>query len=91
MLSEWNIEKEQVHCLIRDEGSNMKRAVRLVGLNDKDYTIDKIHAIRSCLGSQENIKIVKEKCKKNFHSFQSFYHRSETTANNSGQTEPTSS
>lgn len=65
MLSEWNIKKEQVHCLIRDEGSNMKRAVRLAALNDIDCTVHKIQlAIRSCLGSQENIKILKQKCKK---------------------------
>ncbi|CAG5041904.1 unnamed protein product [Parnassius apollo] len=65
MLSEWNIKKEQVHCLIRDEGSNMKRAVRLAALNDIDCTVHKIQlAIRSCLSSQENIKILKQKCKK---------------------------
>ncbi|KAF9800697.1 hypothetical protein SFRURICE_015351, partial [Spodoptera frugiperda] len=38
MLSEWNIKKEQLHCLIRDEGSNMKRAGRLAALNDIDCT-----------------------------------------------------
>jgi len=64
MLSEWNIKKDQVHCLIRDEGSNIKRAVQLAALNDIDCTIHKIQlAIRSCLDSQENIKIVKQKCK----------------------------
>lgn len=65
MLSEWNITKEQVQCLIRDEGSNMKRAGRLAALNDVDCTVHKIQlAIRSCLGSQENIKMIKQKCKK---------------------------
>lgn len=65
MLSEWNIKKEQLHCLIRDEGSNMKRAGRLAALNDIDCTVHKIQlAIRSCLGSQENIKILKQKCKR---------------------------
>ncbi|GBO99016.1 Zinc finger BED domain-containing protein 4 [Eumeta japonica] len=31
MLNEWNILKEQVHCMVRDEGSNMKRAMSLAG------------------------------------------------------------
>lgn len=70
MLSEWNIKKEQVHCLIRDEGSNMKRAVRLAALNDIDCTVHKLQlSIRSCFGSQENIKIIKQKCKKNSTHF----------------------
>ncbi|XP_026736461.1 zinc finger BED domain-containing protein 4-like [Trichoplusia ni] len=65
MLSEWNIKKQQLHCPIRDEGSNMKRAARLAALNDIDCTVHKIQlAIRSCLGSQENIKILKQKCKR---------------------------
>lgn len=51
MLCEWNIKKEQLHCLIRDEGSNMKRAARLAAINDIDRTVHKIQlAIRSCLG-----------------------------------------
>ncbi|CAH2091123.1 unnamed protein product [Euphydryas editha] len=65
MLSEWNIKKEQVHCLIRDEGSNMKRAVRLASLNDIDCTVHKMQlAIRNSLDSQETIKIIKQKCKR---------------------------
>ncbi|GBP83066.1 Zinc finger BED domain-containing protein 4 [Eumeta japonica] len=65
MLCEWNIKKEQLHCLITDEGSNMKRAARLAAINDIDCTVHKIQlAIRSCLGTQENIKILKQKCKK---------------------------
>ena len=64
MLREWNIKKEQVHCIIRDEGSNMKRAMRLAAFQDMDCTIHKMQlAIRSCLNSQEKIKIVKQKCK----------------------------
>lgn len=65
MFSEWNIKKEQVHCLIQDEGSNMKRAVRLAALNDIDCIVHKMQlAIRSCLDSQESIKLVKQKCKR---------------------------
>lgn len=36
MLTDWNISKEQVHCIIRDEGVNMKRPKRLSELNDMD-------------------------------------------------------
>ncbi|KAJ3661175.1 hypothetical protein Zmor_005584 [Zophobas morio] len=65
MLTEWNISKQQVHCIIRDEGSNMKRAMRLAVLNDLDCAVHKMQlAIRSGLQSQENITTVEQKCKK---------------------------
>ncbi|KAJ3654653.1 hypothetical protein Zmor_013827 [Zophobas morio] len=65
MLTEWNISKEQVHCIIRDESSNMKRAMRLAVFNDLDCAVHKMQlAIRSGLQSQENITVVKQKCKK---------------------------
>ncbi|GBP23619.1 Zinc finger BED domain-containing protein 4 [Eumeta japonica] len=65
MLSEWNISNDQVHCMIRDEGSNMKRAMRLAKLQDLDCAVHKMQlAIRSSLNSQENIKGIKQKCKK---------------------------
>ncbi|XP_026489384.2 zinc finger BED domain-containing protein 4 [Vanessa tameamea] len=64
MLSEWNIEKQRVHCLIRDEGSNIERAVRLAGLNDIDCTVHRMQlAVRCFLDSQESIKLVEQKCK----------------------------
>ncbi|GBP37459.1 Zinc finger BED domain-containing protein 4 [Eumeta japonica] len=67
MLSEWNISNDQVHCMIRDGGSNMKRAMRLAKLQvqDLDCAVHKMQlAIRSSLNSQENIKGIKQKCKK---------------------------
>ncbi|XP_033218098.1 zinc finger BED domain-containing protein 4-like [Belonocnema kinseyi] len=65
MLAEWNISTEKVHCILRDEGSNMKRGMRLALLDDLDCTVHKMQiAIRHGLQSQENIKDVKEKCKK---------------------------
>lgn len=93
MLSEWNISKEQVHCMIRDEGSNMKRAMRLAVINDLDCTVHKMQlAIRSCLQSQENIKVVKQKCTKiSAHFNHSTIAQKQTTAKNSGQTESTAS
>ncbi|GBP75093.1 Zinc finger BED domain-containing protein 4 [Eumeta japonica] len=57
MLSEWNISNDQVHCMIRDGGSNMKRAMRLAKLQDLDCAVHKMQlAIQSSLNSQENIK-----------------------------------
>ncbi|XP_022823853.1 zinc finger BED domain-containing protein 4-like [Spodoptera litura] len=51
--------------MIRDEGSNMKRAMRLAKFQDLDCAIHMMQlAIRSCLNSQENIKGTKQKCKK---------------------------
>ncbi|XP_033229733.1 zinc finger BED domain-containing protein 4-like [Belonocnema kinseyi] len=65
MPAEWNISTEKVHCIVRDEGSNMKRGMRLVLLDDLDCTVHKMQiAIRHGFQSQENIKDVKEKCKK---------------------------
>ncbi|GBP94378.1 Zinc finger BED domain-containing protein 4 [Eumeta japonica] len=65
MLSEWNISNDQVHCMIRDGCSNMKRAMRLVKLQDLDCAVHKMQlAIQSSLNSQENIKGIKQKCKK---------------------------
>ncbi|XP_046967590.1 zinc finger BED domain-containing protein 4-like [Vanessa cardui] len=64
MLSEWNIEKDRVHCLIRDEGCNMKNVCRLA-LNDIDCAVHKMQLTIDCsLDSQESIKLVIQKCKK---------------------------
>ncbi|GBP12619.1 Zinc finger BED domain-containing protein 4 [Eumeta japonica] len=61
MLSKWNISNDQVHCMIRDGGSNMKRAMRLAKLQDLDCAVHKMQlAIQSSLNSQENIKNVFE-------------------------------
>lgn len=65
MLADWNISNVKVHCMIRDEGSNMKRGMRLALLNDLDCTVHKLQiVIRHGLRSQENIENVKQKCKK---------------------------
>ncbi|XP_033224826.1 zinc finger BED domain-containing protein 4-like [Belonocnema kinseyi] len=65
MLAEWNISTEKVHFIVRDEDSNMKRGMRLALSDDLDCTVHKMQiTIRHGLQSQENIKDVKEKCKK---------------------------
>lgn len=65
MLSEWNINKAQVHCMVRDEGSNMKRAMTLAGFNDIDCTAHKLQTnIKNGLNSQEFLVNMIQKCKK---------------------------
>lgn len=62
MLSEWNINKEKVHCVIQN--GSRKRPAQLA-VNYIECAVYKMQlAIRSCLESQENIKIVRQKCKK---------------------------
>lgn len=58
MLNEWNISAEQVHWMIRDEGSNMRLALFI----DLDCTIHKMQiAIWSSLQSKDKTnKIVKK-------------------------------
>ncbi|CAB3232777.1 unnamed protein product [Arctia plantaginis] len=48
MLTEWNISNDQVHCMIRDEGSNMKRAMRLAKFQDLDCAVKMQLAILAC-------------------------------------------
>lgn len=65
MLDEWGIGKHQVHCMIRDQGSNMKRAMVLSDLRDMDCTVHKLHlVVKTGLKSQQNICDVKMKLKK---------------------------
>lgn len=65
MLAEWNISKNQVHCMIRDGGSNMKRAMALSGINDVDCTVHKLQlAIKAGFQNDEHLQNIKEKCKK---------------------------
>ncbi|GBP70306.1 Zinc finger BED domain-containing protein 4 [Eumeta japonica] len=65
MLNEWNILKEQVHCMVRDEGSNMKRAMSLAGFKDIDCTVHKLQTnIKTALNSQEYLVALTQKCNK---------------------------
>lgn len=65
MLNEWNITKDQVHCMVRDEGSNMKRAMSLAGFKDIDCTVHKLQTnIKSALNSQEFLVTLIQKCNK---------------------------
>lgn len=65
MLTEWCITTEQVHCMVRDEGSNMKRAMILAGFQDIDCTIHKLQTnIKCALNSQQFLVDMIQKCNK---------------------------
>ncbi|XP_013145332.1 PREDICTED: zinc finger BED domain-containing protein 4 [Papilio polytes] len=63
MLRDWNIKDEQLHCFIRDSGSNMVRAMHLVNIPDVSCTV---HQLQLCVRSAFETFEVKEliaKCK----------------------------
>ena len=45
MLMKWNISHTNVHCVLRDAGANMKKALFLSGVNNLDCTVHKIQLI----------------------------------------------
>src|SRR5215469_7811886 len=54
MLEKWKIERAYVHCVMRDSGTNMKKALFLSGINNLDCTIHKLHLrVKSGLDSKE--------------------------------------
>lgn len=46
ILEEWGIHHQKVHCMVRDRGSNMVRAMQLAGFEDVSCTI---HQIQLCI------------------------------------------
>ena len=67
MLIEWGISKNQVHCIIRDEGSNMKRAMAISEFSDIDCTAHKIQlCVKNGLKSHQSIIDIRQKLKKKF-------------------------
>lgn len=64
MLRDWNIQNEQLYCLIRDGGSNMVRAMYLANIPDVSCTVHKLQlCVRSALETCE-VKELLAKCKK---------------------------
>ncbi|KAF9416046.1 hypothetical protein HW555_006458 [Spodoptera exigua] len=56
MLTEWGITRDQVHCIIRDEGSNMKRAMAISQFRDIDCTAHKLQlCVKHGLKSHQNL------------------------------------
>ncbi|GBP74455.1 Zinc finger BED domain-containing protein 1 [Eumeta japonica] len=65
MLMEWGIIKEEIHCFVRDSGSNMKRAMKLGDIPDVSCTIHQLQlCVRTLLDCDEEIKALLSKCKK---------------------------
>ena len=54
MLKKWSILPQNVYCVVRDSGANMKKALFQSGLNNLDCTIHKIQlVIKSGISSQK--------------------------------------
>ncbi|CAG5004267.1 unnamed protein product [Parnassius apollo] len=54
ILEEWGIHLERVHCMVRDRGSNMFKAMQLSGFEDVNCAIHQIQlCIRASVESQE--------------------------------------
>lgn len=65
MLAEWEIDTQKVHCIIRDGGSNMVRAMKLADLQDMDCTVHQIQlCVRAALESSECLSNLVARCRK---------------------------
>lgn len=54
ILEEWGIDRQKVHCMVRDRGSNMVKAMQLSGFEDISCAIHQIQlCIRAGVESQE--------------------------------------
>lgn len=64
LREEWEIPRLKLHVMVRDGGSNMKRAARVLQVNDVDCTVHQLQlCIRSALGSNEYVKSLLARCK----------------------------
>ncbi|XP_047519017.1 zinc finger BED domain-containing protein 4-like [Pieris napi] len=64
MLRDWNIQNEQLHCFIRDGGSNMVRAMHLAEIPDINCTVHQLQlCVRSAL-DETQVKDLLAKCRK---------------------------
>lgn len=65
MLEEWGIDRQTVHCMVRDRGSNMVRAMQLSGFEDVNCAIHQIQlCIRASVESQDWLQQLIAKLKK---------------------------
>ena len=64
MLNKWDIERTNIHCVMRDSGANMKKALFLSGVNNLDCAIHKMQLIvKSGIDSEQEIIEVIRKCR----------------------------
>lgn len=65
MLEEWGILKQNVHCMVRDGGSNMKRACYLSELHNIDCTAHQLHlVVKEAIKKVDTISVLLTKCRK---------------------------
>lgn len=65
MFREWEIAPHNVHCIVRDGGSNMKRGCNLSNFNNTVCTAHKLHlVVKESIKNVELISMVLVKCKK---------------------------
>ncbi|XP_023219004.1 zinc finger BED domain-containing protein 4-like [Centruroides sculpturatus] len=65
MLEEWGIPKQNVHCIVRDGGSNMKRACTLSDINNIDCTAHQLHlVVKEAIKNVDAISMLLTKCRK---------------------------
>ncbi|CAF4878353.1 unnamed protein product [Pieris macdunnoughi] len=65
ILKDWNLSAESVHCILRDRGSNMIKAMNMAHFTDANCTIHQLQlCVRSAMESEEFLLPVIAKCKK---------------------------
>ncbi|GBP71383.1 Zinc finger BED domain-containing protein 4 [Eumeta japonica] len=65
MLKEWGIQKQNVHCMVRDGGSNMKRACSLSEIHNVDCTAHQLHlVVKEAIKNVDTISVLLGKCRK---------------------------
>ena len=63
MLMKWDISSTNVHCVLRDAGANMKRALFLSGVNNLDCAVHKIQlVVKTGISSHSDIDKMIQKC-----------------------------
>ncbi|XP_071052451.1 zinc finger BED domain-containing protein 4-like [Onthophagus taurus] len=65
ILQDWGLSNESVHCILRDKGSNMIKAMSTANFPDANCTIHQLQlCVRSAMETEEFISPVVTKCKK---------------------------
>ncbi|KAL7646695.1 UNVERIFIED_CONTAM: hypothetical protein RMT77_001948 [Armadillidium vulgare] len=64
ILGKWKISKEDIHCVMRDSGTNMKKALFLSGVNNLDCAVHKVQlVVKRGLESKIEISELISKCR----------------------------
>lgn len=65
ILQDWGLSTESVHCILRDKGSNMIKAMSTANFTDANCTIHQLQlCVRSAMETEEFLSPVIIKCKK---------------------------